>query len=127
MEIAHLESPKSVGISPQKTDDSERLQANKNTGSVSVEARDEVDIPKKSVRESSSHASNGISRTLDKAIRHFGATELKIRLDETADGPIFTIVDKTTGEELLQIPSEYQLSVERAVEIIRGALFDKRV
>lgn len=127
MEIAHSELPNSSGASAPKADDSQKLRANLEIGSALVDGRDASDTPKGSSAEPTSHASSGVSIALDKAIRHFGATELKIRLDDTADGPVFTIVDKTTGEELLQIPSEYQLSVERAVEIIRGALFDKKV
>lgn len=64
---------------------------------------------------------------LNKALRRFGATELKVELRDAGDGPIFHIVDKETGKELLQIPSEYKLSIERTVEMLRGALFDKRV
>lgn len=64
---------------------------------------------------------------LNKALRKFGATELKIELRDAGEGPVFHIVDKKTGKELLQIPSEYKLSIERTVEMLRGALFDKRV
>lgn len=64
---------------------------------------------------------------LNKALRKFGATELKVELRDAGEGPVFHIVDKKTGKELLQIPSEYKLSIERTVEMLRGALFDKRV
>lgn len=64
---------------------------------------------------------------LNKALRKFGATELKVELRDAGEGPVFHIVDKSTGKELLQIPSEYKLSIERTVEMLRGALFDKRV
>jgi uncharacterized FlaG/YvyC family protein len=64
---------------------------------------------------------------LNKALRKFGATELKVELRDAGEGPVFHIVDKETGKELLQIPSEYKLSIERTVEMLRGALFDKRV
>lgn len=64
---------------------------------------------------------------LNKALRKFGATELKVELRDAGEGPVFHIVDRRTGKELLQIPSEYKLSIERTVEMLRGALFDKRV
>lgn len=64
---------------------------------------------------------------LNKALRRFGATELKVELRDGGEGPVFHIVDKKTGKELLQIPSEYKLSIERSVEMLKGALFDSEV
>ena len=64
---------------------------------------------------------------LNKALRKFGATELKVELRDAGEGPVFHIVDKATGKELLQIPSEYKLSIERTVEMLKGALFDSKV
>lgn len=64
---------------------------------------------------------------LNKALRRFGPTELKVELRDGGEGPVFHIVDKKTGKELLQIPSEYKLSIERTVEMLKGALFDSEV
>lgn len=124
MEILKIEPPLEAAHVEQTREQSTRL-AEKDR--VQLDASKLSATPKAAERSEFAKSETGLSNALNNAVRRFGATELKVRLDETTDGPIFTIVDKATGEELLQIPSEYQLSVERAVEIIRGALFDKSV
>ena len=85
--------------------------------------------PSSLVDSESTHEASMHPRTeqLNQALRDAGATELKVELLDSGEGPVFHIVDKTTGQEILQIPSEYKLSIERAVEMIRGALFDSKI
>jgi uncharacterized FlaG/YvyC family protein len=101
----------------------------KATAPIKKEARAEIDakVVSGSERETKHSLSTG-SRVdqLNKALRDAGATELTVELLDSGEGPVFHIVDKNTGKELLQIPSEYKLSIERAVEMIRGALFDSK-
>lgn len=64
---------------------------------------------------------------LSEQIRRLGNVKLAISIDETANQPVIRIFDQESGNEMIQIPAEYSLTISQTIQTIAGALFDKKV
>jgi uncharacterized FlaG/YvyC family protein len=64
---------------------------------------------------------------LSDQIRRLGNVKLAISIDETANQPVIRIFDQESGNEMIQIPAEYSLTISQTIQTIAGALFDKKV
>ncbi len=60
-------------------------------------------------------------------IRRLGNVKLAISIDESANQPVIRIFDQESGNEMIQIPAEYSLTISQTIQTIAGALFDKKV
>lgn len=57
-------------------------------------------------------------------LRALGSVKLRISVDSNGDEPIIKVLNRDTGDELLQIPAEHSLQITKTVKILAGMLFN---
>lgn len=62
----------------------------------------------------------------DKVLSKISGIEISISLDDTSIPPVVRIFDRSTGEELVQIPTSTSIAIRRSVDQLLGLVFDKR-
>ena len=57
-------------------------------------------------------------------LRALGAVSLNITIDQNSREPVIKIMNRETGEEILQIPAEHSLQISKTAKILAGMIFD---
>ena len=66
------------------------------------------------------------SVTTDSLLRKISGLEISISIDDESLPPVVRIFDKSSGSEIVQIPTSTSLAIQKSVDRLIGVIFDKK-